>query len=73
MKPLIIILLILLNLCSHKERNFFESPDQLNDGIQTATLKEVGIDESIIKSMQDSITTVKNKIIKTVEATGNGG
>ena len=56
MKPLIIFLLILLNSCSHKERNFFESPEQLNDGIQTATLKEVGIDESIIKSMHDSIT-----------------
>ncbi len=56
MKPLIIILLILLNSCSHKGHHFFESPEQLNDGIQTANLKEVGIDESIIKSMHDSIT-----------------
>lgn len=55
-KPFIIFLIILLNSCSHKERNFFESPEQLNDGIQTATLKDVGIDGSIIKSMHDSIT-----------------
>jgi len=33
----------------------YKKPVQLNDGIQTATLKDVGIDEKIIKAMQDSI------------------
>jgi CubicO group peptidase (beta-lactamase class C family) len=30
-------------------------PQQLNDGIQTATFKDVGIDEKIIRAMTDSI------------------
>ncbi len=34
----------------------YKKPDQLNDGILTATLKEVGIDEKIINMMEDSIT-----------------
>jgi CubicO group peptidase (beta-lactamase class C family) len=34
----------------------YKKPDQLNDGIQTATLKDVGIDEKIINAMTDSIT-----------------
>jgi CubicO group peptidase (beta-lactamase class C family)/pimeloyl-ACP methyl ester carboxylesterase len=34
----------------------YKKPLQLNDGIQTATLKEVGIDEKIIRAMTDSIT-----------------
>ena len=34
----------------------YKKPDKLKDGIQTATLKEVGIDEKIIKMMEDSIT-----------------
>jgi CubicO group peptidase (beta-lactamase class C family)/pimeloyl-ACP methyl ester carboxylesterase len=33
----------------------YKKPDQLNDGIQTATLKDVGIDEKIIQAMTDSI------------------
>lgn len=31
----------------------YKKPLQLKDGIQTATLKDVGIDEKIIKAMQD--------------------
>jgi CubicO group peptidase (beta-lactamase class C family)/pimeloyl-ACP methyl ester carboxylesterase len=33
----------------------YKKPDQLNDGIQTGTLKEVGLDEKIIQTMVDSI------------------
>jgi CubicO group peptidase (beta-lactamase class C family)/pimeloyl-ACP methyl ester carboxylesterase len=33
----------------------YKKPDQLNDGIQTATLKEVGLNEKMIQKMVDSI------------------
>jgi len=33
----------------------YKKPDQLNDGLQTATLKEVGLNEKIIQKMVDSI------------------
>ena len=33
----------------------YKKPVQLNDGIQTATLKEVGLNEKVIQSMVDSI------------------
>ncbi|MEJ8842587.1 alpha/beta fold hydrolase [Lacibacter sp. H375] len=33
----------------------YKKPDQLNDGIQTATLKDVGLNEKIIQQMTDSI------------------
>jgi len=33
----------------------YKKPDQLNDGLQTATLKEVGLNEKIIQTMVDSI------------------
>src|SRR5688572_732958 len=33
----------------------YKKPDQLNDGIQTATLKELGLNEKIIQKMVDSI------------------
>ena len=33
----------------------YKKPDQLNDGLQTGTLKEVGLNEKIIQSMVDSI------------------
>ncbi len=34
----------------------YKKPDQLKDGIQTGTLKEVGLNEKILKAMHDSIT-----------------
>jgi CubicO group peptidase (beta-lactamase class C family) len=33
----------------------YKKPDQLNDGLQTATLKEVGLNEGMIRIMTDSI------------------
>ncbi len=33
----------------------YKKPEQLNDGLQTGTLKEVGLNEKIIQSMVDSI------------------
>lgn len=33
----------------------YKKPDQLKDGIQTATLKEVGLNEKILQTMVDSI------------------
>lgn len=33
----------------------YKKPDQLKDGLQTATLKEVGLNETIIQAMVDSI------------------
>lgn len=56
MKQVIIFLLVLSYSCSHKKGVFLESPEQLNDGIQTTTLKDAGIDEGLIKLMHDSIT-----------------
>ena len=35
----------------------YKKPDQLKDGIQTATLKEAGLDENIIHAITDSITS----------------
>jgi CubicO group peptidase (beta-lactamase class C family) len=55
MKTSIIIIFIFFYSCGKKEAVFFEHPEQLNDGIQTATLKDAGIDEELIKLMQDSI------------------
>ena len=35
----------------------YKKPIQLNDGISTATLKDVGMDEKIVHAMEDSITS----------------
>jgi CubicO group peptidase (beta-lactamase class C family)/pimeloyl-ACP methyl ester carboxylesterase len=41
------------------DKTLYKKPAQINDGIQTATLKEVGVDEKLIHAMTDSITTGK--------------
>jgi CubicO group peptidase (beta-lactamase class C family) len=57
MKQYIIFILIISYSCRHNETAFFESPEQLNDGIQTTTLKDVRINERYIKLLQDSINS----------------
>jgi CubicO group peptidase (beta-lactamase class C family) len=42
--------------CDQQNEGSFKIPDQLNDEIQTASLKEAGIDEKMMKAMHDSIT-----------------
>jgi CubicO group peptidase (beta-lactamase class C family) len=54
-KYLSILLIVFFISCNQRDANSFKSPEQLNDGIQTATLKDVGIDEKIIQAMTDSI------------------
>lgn len=56
MKQFIIFLFIFFYTCAHHENSTYNKPDQLDDGIQTSTLTDVGMDEKLIKSMQDSIT-----------------
>jgi len=57
MKQFIIFLFILFYSCKqHENSTYNNKPDQLNDGIQTSTLVDVGMDEKLINEMQDSIT-----------------
>jgi CubicO group peptidase (beta-lactamase class C family) len=53
-KCLSILLVVFFISCEQRDNISFKRPEQLNDGIQTATLKEVGIDEKIIQAMTDS-------------------
>jgi len=65
-----LILLLLLNSCYillHAQKpSVYKKPVQLKDGIQTSTLKDVGIDEKIIKAMQDSIVNGNHPNIHSV-------
>lgn len=56
MKPLIIFFFILSYSCTQHENSTSNKPEQLDDGIQTSTLSDVGLDEKLINEMQDSIT-----------------
>lgn len=56
MKQFIIFLFILFYSCAYHENSKYNKPDQLDDGIQTSTLTDVGMDEKLINAMQDSIT-----------------
>jgi CubicO group peptidase (beta-lactamase class C family) len=56
MKQFILFLFILPYSCAQHENSANNKPTQLNDGIQTSTLIDVGIDEKLINAMQDSIT-----------------
>jgi CubicO group peptidase (beta-lactamase class C family)/pimeloyl-ACP methyl ester carboxylesterase len=49
-----------------KPATSYKKPVQLNDGIQTATLTEVGIEKNIIHAMTDSITNVNYPNIHSV-------
>jgi CubicO group peptidase (beta-lactamase class C family) len=55
MKRLIISLSIVACACGQKENAFFESPENLNDGIQTARPIDVGVSADLLKMMEDSI------------------
>ncbi|WP_296702288.1 serine hydrolase [Algoriphagus sp.] len=54
MKKLIIFLVVLFYSCNSVERGI-EKPEQLNDGVETGTPQEVGIDKELIMRMTDSI------------------
>lgn len=56
MKQFIIFLSILFYSCGPHENSTNNKPEQLDDGIQTSTLIEVGMDEKLINAMHDSIT-----------------
>ena len=56
MKQYAIFLFIVFYSCAQNENSTYNKPYQLNDGIKTATLTDVGIDEKIIQAMNDSIT-----------------
>lgn len=55
MRLLIIGILVVSFACGQKKNAFFESPEKLNDGIQTARPVDVGVSEEYLKMMQDSI------------------
>jgi len=55
-KYITVFLLAIFNSCEQRENAFSNTPDQLNDGIQTTSLKESGVDENLIKAMEDSIS-----------------
>jgi CubicO group peptidase (beta-lactamase class C family) len=57
MKQFLILLFIFFHSCSQHENSKYNKPDQLDDGIQTSTLTDVGMDEQLIHSIEDSITT----------------
>ena len=55
MKKLILYIIIFCCSCVNRNDALYDRPVQLNDGIQTAELKDEGLDEQLIRSMQDSI------------------
>ena len=55
MKYLIICAVLIFISCKQPNGSFFNKPVKLQDGIQTATLRDVGINETLIKAMEDSI------------------
>ena len=55
MKYLIICFVLIIVSCTQSKSSFPNKPDQLGDGIQTTSLKNVGINETFIKAMEDSI------------------
>lgn len=55
MRLLIIGVLLVAFACGQKEDTFFESPEKLNDGVQTARPIDIGVSEDLLKMMQDSI------------------
>jgi len=56
-KHYLIFLLIFFYSCTQHENTVNTKPDQLDDGIQTSTLTDVGMDEKLINAMQDSVTS----------------
>ena len=52
---LLFLLVIHLHSVNAQSTQGYKKPDQLNDGLQTSTLKDVGLNEKIIQSMLDSI------------------
>jgi len=56
MKKFLFFIFIIPYSCAQHEKSADNKPGQLNDGIQTSTLMEAGIDETLINAMQDSIT-----------------
>ncbi len=55
MKHSLIFLLILFYSCTQHKNITISKPEKLNDGIETATLTDVGINDKLIYAMQDSI------------------
>jgi len=54
MRQLILVAVTLYYSCNSKEHGI-ERPEKLNDGIETATPKDVGIDQGFMNAMTDSI------------------
>jgi len=56
MRQIFFLVFLVLSSCRLQETGTIEQPIQLDDGIQTARLEEVDMDEVLINAMQDSVT-----------------
>lgn len=66
MKPFIPFLFLIFYSCAQPENSANNKPDQLDDGIQTSTLTDAGMNEMLIHAMQDSITAGRYSNIHSV-------